>query len=200
MERGYRIPVDMNPAGTLLAAAVIALAAAGCGRQSSSKTVPVGDKSVMVDSESGTVKVFLVDASGKKTQLSDTGAELRMGWSLEKVDDGWLKLTTGAVGNFDIRNGVGGWDVVPEGTFVSPSRDRIVRLSESGSSVTASIGECVPPFTDYWLTSTVMLPDTRVQGLEVRWMGADEAQVVDASGKVLAILKHKETGRGDQFR
>lgn len=64
----------MKPAASLLAAAAIGFAAAGCGRQSSSKTVPVGGKSVMVDSESGTVKVFLVDASGKKTQLSDTGA------------------------------------------------------------------------------------------------------------------------------
>lgn len=74
----------------------------------------MGGSSAMVDCCSGTVKVYLLDSSGNKTLLSDTGAIHRMGWSLQKTDDTRLKLTTGAAGNFEIQNGALGWVAVPE--------------------------------------------------------------------------------------
>ncbi|RYD22666.1 MAG: hypothetical protein EOP88_07265 [Verrucomicrobiaceae bacterium] len=134
----------------------------------------------------------MIDSAGNKSFLADTGASHHSGWSLQKTDSRRLKLTTGSVGNFNIQYEASGWAVVPEGTFVSPSGDRIVRLSGSGSYVMAYIGESGPPYTEISNPSAVTLTDTRLQGLDVRWMSGDEAHVVDASGKAIAFLKHKE--------
>lgn len=160
----------------------------------------MGSSSVTVDSSSGTVKVYLLDSSGKKTLLGDTAATHRMGWSLRKRDDTRLKLMTGDAGNFEIQNGALGWVVVPEGTFVSPGGDRIVKVRATGSSVTAFIGESGPPYTDCSISSTATLPVTSSQGLEVIWTGADEAHVVGPSGKVVATLRHRTTRKEDRFR
>ncbi|RYD49346.1 MAG: hypothetical protein EOP85_01785 [Verrucomicrobiaceae bacterium] len=180
----------MKSASMLIVAAGISLAAAGCGRKTT-ETVAMGTSSVTVDSSSGTAKVYLVDSSGNKALLCDTEVGSSIRWSLKKVDDHWVKLMTEELGTFDIRNGTSGWEVVPEGTFVSPSKELIVRLIEDGSSVEAFIGESEPPYTDCLSSSRMTLP-VRFQGLNVRWMGGNEAEVVDASGKVLATLKHKE--------
>ena len=181
----------MKTLSRLFFAVLLTLATAGCGKPDT-ESIKVDGATVMVDAASETVKVYLVDSSGKKTLLGDTHASRRMGWSFEKIDASRLKLTTGEAGDFNIRNGPGGWEVVPVGVFVSPSSDRIVRLSENGTTLIASIGEGWPPCTECTITSSVMLSNTSIKGLDVRWMGADDAHVIDSTGKVVAMLKHKE--------
>lgn len=178
----------MRPILTIALACCIALS---CCRQNSSAVHKVGAVNIQIEESGGTVRVFSLSGAGVKSELCDTGAAQRLGWEVQRISPTRIKLTTGDVGSFDIYDDGAVCVVVPAGTFLSSSKARAVKLLGEGPNVRAQLGETSPPFTDIWVSDELTIASAKPDALTVTWLSDTDAEVKDATGKVLGKLKAK---------
>lgn len=164
----------------------------GCGGQPRVERMTLGSDIITVDGSSGLVQIFHSDTSGVPILIYNTGAAQRLGWHLVKVAPDRLKLSTSDLGDFDIFRDASGWQVIPDGIFLSPTRANAVKLTAEGNNIKAQIGEIEPPYTDLWVAGEVTIVKAKRSDLKVSWLNSDQAQIRDVAGRVVGDLSVKE--------
>ena len=173
----------------LAVAAILLSLLTGCERERVSEKFPVGSKTILFDGSSGTVKVFLEDSAGNRVELMNTRASHRKGWKVERIDPDLMKLYTGDCGWFKVFQEGTGWMVLPEGVFLSPSKQKAVHLRVDGGKVKASLGDTEPPFTDLWINAEAEIDYSTIEKLNVKWLADNRVEIVSDSTEVLATLE-----------
>lgn len=168
---------------------LVIIALLSCSSRRSKALLSVGAQKVEILEAGKSLKVYGFDYSGQKIELFDFGSSHLKGWRVVRIHPSRLRIHTNDVGAFDIYEESNGCIVVPEGTRLSAGKTSAVKFLAEGGGVVVSAGATSVPYTDMFIHEELNIFGEKIDELNVRWHGETEAEITNASGKVLCKIR-----------